>query len=101
MNKIRAVFFDVGETLVDETSLWTATADNAGIPRFTLFAVFASVIAYVGDRLDNDVLPAVEAGMFGVFIRRGPWGVLHSLRPEVERASARIESLDELADLLR
>jgi len=24
-------------------------------------------IAYVGDRLDNDVLPAVDAGMGGIF----------------------------------
>ena len=31
-------------------------------------------VAYVGDRLDNDVLPAKAAGMFAVFVRRGPWG---------------------------
>ena len=31
-------------------------------------------VAYVGDRLDNDVLPAKAAGMFAVFIRRGPRG---------------------------
>ncbi len=34
-------------------------------------------IAYVGDRVDNDVLPAQRAGMVAVHIRRGPWGVLH------------------------
>lgn len=32
-------------------------------------------IAYIGDRLDNDVLPAHQAGMFAVFLRRGPWGL--------------------------
>jgi FMN phosphatase YigB (HAD superfamily) len=199
--RIKAVFFDVGETIVDETVLWTWWADRFGIPRFTFFAVFGALIernedhrrifeifrierdgswpgfglddlypdaldclralkgeglrlglvgntsaqiedilltldlpvdvigsserwgvekpapeffvrvadeagcappdiAYVGDRLDNDVLPAVDAGMTGVFLRRGPWGVLHAGRPEVARATLRIESLTELPDAL-
>jgi FMN phosphatase YigB (HAD superfamily) len=49
-------------------------------------------IAYVGDRVDNDVLPAKRAGMVAVHIRRGPWGVLH----DGAVADAQIESLDEL-----
>ena len=199
---IRAVFFDVGETIVDETVMWSYWADNFGIPRFTFFAVFGALIergedhrrifdifdvrpdgnwpgfgvehlypdalpclrtlrergiriglvgntspqvedilrtldlpvdvigssarwgiekpdpaffqrvleeggfapdetAYVGDRLDNDVLPAVDAGMVGVFLRRGPWGIVHAERPEVARATLRIDSLDELPALLR
>jgi HAD superfamily hydrolase (TIGR01549 family) len=53
-------------------------------------------IAYVGDRLDNDVLPARRAGMAGVLIRRGPWGHLHATWPEREQADAVIDSLDEL-----
>lgn len=194
---IRAVFFDVGETLVDETVMWTHWADHFGIPRFTFFAVFGALIergedhqrifeifgverddsfpgfglehlyadavpclralrdqglriglvgntslqiedilrtldlpadvigssgrwgvekpapaffervlteggfapdetAYVGDRLDNDVLPAVRAGMVGVFLRRGPWGILHAQWPEVAEATIRIGSLAEL-----
>jgi HAD superfamily hydrolase (TIGR01549 family) len=36
----------------------------------------AAEIAYVGDRVDNDVAPALAAGMIGVHIRRGPWGHL-------------------------
>ncbi len=31
-------------------------------------------IAYVGDRLDNDIRPAAAAGLFTVWIKRGPWG---------------------------
>ncbi len=58
-------------------------------------------IAYIGDRLDNDVLPARQAGMFAVFLRRGPWGYLHAHRPEVACASATIESLVELPALLK
>jgi FMN phosphatase YigB (HAD superfamily) len=57
-------------------------------------------IAYVGDRLDNDVIPAHQAGMFAVFIRRGPWGYVQASWPEVERADARIQSLVELPEVL-
>jgi HAD superfamily hydrolase (TIGR01509 family) len=51
-------------------------------------------IVYVGDRLDNDVLPAVAAGMVAVLIRRGPWGTLHARRPEAGQAAAVIDGLD-------
>jgi HAD superfamily hydrolase (TIGR01549 family) len=202
MREVRAVFFDVGETIVDETVLWTWWADHFEIPRFTFFATFGALIergedhqrifeifgverddswpgfgaehlypdalpclrtlrdrglrlglvgntspqvedilrtlelpvdvigssgrwgiekpdprffervvreggfapdetAYVGDRLDNDVLPAVDAGMIGIHLRRGPWGIMHALRPEVERATHRISSLAQLPELLR
>jgi HAD superfamily hydrolase (TIGR01549 family) len=57
-------------------------------------------IAYVGDRLDNDVLPAQVAGMWAVFLRRGPWGHIHAIWPEREQAHVRIERLDELPGLL-
>lgn len=53
-------------------------------------------ILYVGDRLDNDVLPARRAGMRSVLLRRGPWGYLHADRPE---ASAADLILDDLTDL--
>lgn len=56
----------------------------------------ASAILYVGDRLDNDILPARAAGMRTAFIRRGPWGYLHAQRPEVDLADMRLESLTEL-----
>jgi len=56
----------------------------------------ASAILYVGDRLDNDVLPARAAGMRTAFIRRGPWGVIHTQRDEVALADLRVSSLAEL-----
>jgi FMN phosphatase YigB (HAD superfamily) len=37
-------------------------------------------IAYVGDRVDNDIAPAARAGLVTVWIRRGPWGYV--LRPD-------------------
>jgi HAD superfamily hydrolase (TIGR01549 family) len=60
----------------------------------------ASAIAYVGDRLDNDVLPAKAAGMTAVFIRRGPWGVINAASPEAGAADLHIETLAELPELL-
>jgi FMN phosphatase YigB (HAD superfamily) len=53
-------------------------------------------IAYVGDRVDNDVEPALAAGMVAVHIQRGPWGYLHEPPP----GAVRIKSLDELPDAL-
>ena len=41
---IRAIFFDVGETLVDETRQWGLWADFLGVPRFTFFAVLGGII---------------------------------------------------------
>jgi HAD superfamily hydrolase (TIGR01549 family) len=210
--KIEAVVFDIGETLIDETRVWTAWADWLGVPRFTFMAVLGGVIergedhrevfeafrpgfdsaaahaeraaagtmiwfeagdlypdvpaclreltaggfrlaiagnqprgaedvlnqiglpvelvasserwgvhkpspaffdrlsgelglsperiAYVGDRLDNDVMPARDAGMFSVFLKRGPCGYIHARRPEMELADLSIESLDPLPELL-
>jgi HAD superfamily hydrolase (TIGR01662 family) len=49
-------------------------------------------VAYVGDRYDNDVLPAHDAGLVAVHIKRGPWGFIVG----ADAADVRIESLDEL-----
>jgi FMN phosphatase YigB (HAD superfamily) len=54
-------------------------------------------IAYVGDRVDNDVVPAATAGMVPILVRRGPWGYLHSERPEASIARIRVDSLAEIA----
>ena len=189
---VKAAVFDVGETLVDETRMWEAAADVAGVPRFTLIGVLGGLaargerhsrvweilgvappastwdsgdfyadalpcldelrsrgllvgavgntpaateellrehveligssgrwkiekpapgffkrivaeaalppeeIAYVGDRVDNDVEPALAAGMVAVHIRRGPWGYLH----EPPSEAIQIRDLSELPDAL-
>ena len=54
-----------------------------------------SEIAYVGDRVDNDILPAAAAGMFTVHLRRGPWGIIQAAWPEASTANATAASLDE------
>jgi HAD superfamily hydrolase (TIGR01549 family) len=54
-------------------------------------------LAYVGDRVDNDVLPAAAAGLVAIHVRRGPWGRLQRTPPE---ATLGLDSLAELPDAL-
>jgi FMN phosphatase YigB (HAD superfamily) len=57
-------------------------------------------IAYVGDRVDNDVVPAAESGLIPIHIIRGAWGYIHRDWPGVALARAQIRSLMEIAELL-
>ncbi|HYM82791.1 MAG TPA: HAD family hydrolase [Candidatus Dormibacteraeota bacterium] len=64
----------------------------------------AATVAYVGDRLDNDVGPARDAGMVSVWLRRGPWGRIPELasREALDAApDVVVGSLDELVERLR
>lgn len=45
MVRIRSVFFDVGETIVDESREYGTWADWLGVPRHTFSAMFGAVIA--------------------------------------------------------
>ena len=78
---IRAVVFDVGETLVDETGMWERAADAACVPRFTLMGVLGGLAArgedhnltwpllgieqpassWTVDDLYDDAVPALDA----------------------------------------
>ena len=53
-------------------------------------------VAYVGDRIDNDVVPASAAGMRAIWLRRGPWGVVPTEEPA--EADLVVDSLTELAE---
>jgi FMN phosphatase YigB (HAD superfamily) len=53
-------------------------------------------VAYVGDRIDNDVLPASAAGLRSIWLRRGPWGIIPRRAPAAARLV--VGSLDELAE---
>ncbi len=54
-----------------------------------------SSVAYVGDRVDNDVIPAAAAGMRAVWLRRGPWGMIQR-PPDNVRPALTVGSLDEM-----
>jgi len=61
-------------------------------------------IAYVGDRLDNDIAPAARAGLVTVWVRRGPWGYI--LQPDEPFVAAHLPdgvptlTVDSLAELV-
>lgn len=58
-------------------------------------------IAYVGDRLDNDLKPAKAAGMRTAFIRRGPWAYIMAGHPDMAWAADwGLASLAELPGLV-
>jgi Predicted hydrolase (HAD superfamily) len=58
-------------------------------------------VLYVGDRIDNDIRPAQEAGLRTAHIRRGPWAYIVD-QPEVaQRCLFRLDSLAQLPELLR
>ena len=50
-------------------------------------------IVYVGDRVDNDVAPALACGLRAVHVRRGPWGHLHETPAGVRRIDSLLELL--------
>ncbi|WP_219467055.1 HAD family hydrolase [Nonomuraea rhizosphaerae] len=85
------------------------TSDGWGLqkPAPEFFAKVAAIagrapgeILYVGDRLDNDVLPAGRAGMRTALLRRGPWGYLHAERPQARAADVIVDDLHALLPAL-
>ena len=94
---------DVPLALVAASESWAVhKPDPAFFARIASeLALAPAEIAYVGDRLDNDVRPASVAGMVAIFVRRGPWAYLQAGRSQPAEAAATIESLEELPGVLR
>ncbi|MFJ3952279.1 HAD family hydrolase [Streptomyces nigrescens] len=58
-------------------------------------------ILYVGDRVDNDLRPAVAAGIHTALVHRGPWATIQWDTVEARRLPTfRIESLLELPEAI-
>lgn len=83
-----------------------ATSEDWGVtkPDVAFFSKLIAVsghqpgeIAYVGDRLDNDLRPAAAAGLHTIFVKRGPWGYITY---EPGSADLAIDSLTELPPAL-
>jgi FMN phosphatase YigB (HAD superfamily) len=52
---------------------------------------------YVGDRLDNDIVPATRLGLRTVLINRGPWAMIWQDDPAASQVpTLRVDSLAEL-----
>ena len=58
----------------------------------------AGEVAYVGDRIDNDVEPADAFGLVAVWLRRGPWGLLQRIG---DVPALVVDTLAELPPVLR
>ena len=95
--ELRAIGIDV-EVMAMSEAMGVGKPDPAFFAR-TLEMMGApgpSSVAYVGDRVDNDLIPSAAAGMRAVWIRRGPWGVIQ--RAPDGTAALVVESLDELVE---
>jgi HAD superfamily hydrolase (TIGR01549 family) len=75
------------------TGFYTAVLELVG-------AAEPAQVLYVGDRIDNDVLPARAFGMRTCWLRRGPWGQLQE-PPEGLEPDLVLEGLGELPLLLQ
>ena len=85
------------EVIAMSGALEVAKPDPAFFERaLALMGADAPDVAYVGDRLDNDVLPAAALGMRAIWIRRGPWGVIGE--DAGGAAHLVVDSLDELVE---
>ncbi|WP_189131063.1 HAD family hydrolase [Wenjunlia tyrosinilytica] len=58
----------------------------------------AGEILYVGDRMENDVVPAKALGMRAAWLRRGPWGFLARENGDHRLPDVRLGGLDELPE---
>lgn len=58
----------------------------------------AAEMLYVGDRVDNDIIPANTFGMRTALLERGPWGRMHARFPDASRADIRMKNLAELPE---
>ncbi|WP_031166481.1 HAD family hydrolase [Streptosporangium roseum] len=57
---VRALVFDVGETLIDETRIWSRWADRLGVTPFTMLGVLGGVAAL--DRPHSDAFELIRPG---------------------------------------
>lgn len=57
---------------------------------------------YVGDRVDNDIRPARQAGMHTALVRRGPWATIQWRSEQSQKLPTfRVESLLELSPQIK
>ena len=83
-----------------------ATSDDWGVtkpdPGFFRKMIEVSPVGlegtlYVGDRLDNDIVPAARLGLRTALINRGPWAVIWWDDPAASQVpTLRVDSLAEL-----
>ncbi|MDX2542744.1 HAD family hydrolase [Streptomyces sp. WI04-05B] len=99
---LRALFIDDVD-LIGTSDDWGASKpDPEFFVRVAEVVPFAATeILYVGDRVDNDLRPAVAAGMNTALVHRGPWATIQWETDEAkDLPTFRVESLLELSGLI-
>ena len=93
---------DLGADVIGTSCLWGCTKpDPAFFQRICdELELEPGQVVLVGDRVDNDVLPAIEFGLHAVHIRRGPWGMIQAGWPEYGQVPWKIDRLGQLGDVL-
>jgi HAD superfamily hydrolase (TIGR01549 family) len=94
---------DLPVDMIATSDDWGAVKPDASFFRAVIDSApcRADEIVYVGDRLDNDLKPAREAGMLTAFIRRGPWGYIWERHPDMPVvADWRMATLAELPGIV-
>jgi FMN phosphatase YigB (HAD superfamily) len=88
---------------------WIGTSASWGVekPAAAFFhraveesAATSAEVLYVGDRLDNDIRPSLDAGMQAVLVRRGPWGRVLADGQTERRCLAVVADLSVLPELV-
>lgn len=84
------------DVITGSASLGVRKPDPAFFAGLVVLAgAVAGEVAYVGDRVDNDVEPAAAAGLVAVHVRRGPWGRLQQPSPAATLVVDDLASLPE------
>ncbi|MEV0636964.1 HAD family hydrolase [Streptomyces sp. NPDC050619] len=100
---LRSLFSDDVD-LIGTSDDWGASKPDPGFFKRVADAAPFDVdeILYVGDRCDNDIHPAREAGMHTALVRRGPWATIQwNGREATELPTFRVDSLLELPTRIR
>ncbi|MET9681186.1 HAD family hydrolase [Streptomyces coeruleorubidus] len=96
---LRALFSDDVD-LIGTSDDWGASKPDPEFFKRVADAVPFEVgeIVYVGDRCDNDIRPAGQAGMHTALVHRGPWATIQWTSAEaLELPTFRVEGLLELS----
>lgn len=95
--------------LIGPDTDFIATSDGLGVEKpdgafFSRICDLAKApapsVAYVGDRMDNDILPALRAGLTGIFLLRGPWAAAQEGMFDAAAGAIKIHGLTDLISVL-
>ncbi|MBD0837357.1 HAD family hydrolase [Streptomyces sp. TRM68416] len=102
--RILRELFSADVDLIGTSDDWGASKpDRAFFDRVAeVVPAEADEMLYVGDRVDNDIRPAVAAGMHTALVHRGPWATIQWRTEEAEKLPTfRVESLLDLSPRIK